>query len=370
VLTVPQGLDEGVLAAAVERGWGLRVASMRYLAVGWGSHHWEMAAEGGARWFVTVDEVANKRVSRSESLDDGFGRLLVSLRAAVELRAAGCEFVLAPAPAGDGEPVLRLGERFAVAVYPFVDGESFSWGEVSAEWRLGMLEMVAAVHRAPVRALAEEFAVPFRDQLEAACAGRVEDRGPYARRVAALCQEHAPGIRRLLGRHDDLAAIAKAAPDHVVLTHGEPHPGNTMLTAGGWRLIDWDTVLVAPPERDLWDLDPGDGSILAAYAAATGITPVPELLELYRLGWDVKDMAYDVARFFRPHAGTAEDDKTWEILSSLVRRLALWHISTWATTIPASARYSPTGQKPLGRCRSSPRCCCAATARSPAASAS
>ena len=54
--------------------------------------------------------------------------------------------------------------------------------------------MVAAVHTTPVRALAEEFAVPFRDRLEAACAGPVDDRGPYARRVAELCREHAPGI--------------------------------------------------------------------------------------------------------------------------------------------------------------------------------
>jgi spectinomycin phosphotransferase/16S rRNA (guanine(1405)-N(7))-methyltransferase len=327
VLTVPQGLDESVLAGAVERGWGLRVASMSYLAVGWGSHHWEVAGEDGARWFVTVDEVANKRVSGRESLDEGFGRLVASLRAAVDLRAAGREFVVAPALAGHGEPVLRLGERFAVAVYPFVDGESFKWGEESPRWRLGMLEMVTAVHTAPVRALADEFAVPFRDQLEAACAGRAEDCGPYARRVAALGQEHAPGIRRLLGRYDELVNVARQRPERAVLTHGEPHPGNTMLTAGGWRLIDWDTVLVAPPERDLWDLDPGDGSILAAYESATGVTPLPGVLDLYRLGWDVKDMAYDVARFFRPHAGTAEDDKTWAILSSLVRRLTLWRIS-------------------------------------------
>jgi len=24
----------------------------------------------------------------------------------------------------------------------------------------------------------------------------------------------------------------------VVVIHGEPHPGNAMLAAGGWRLID------------------------------------------------------------------------------------------------------------------------------------
>ena len=57
-----------------------------------------------------------------------------------------------------------------------------------------------------------------------------------------------------------------------------------MLTADGWLLIDSDTALVAPPERDLWSLDTGDGTILDAYASATGVTPLPSLLNLYRLG--------------------------------------------------------------------------------------
>ena len=322
MLTAPSDLDEGALGAALARGWGISVASIGYQPVGWGSHHWEAAAGGGGRWFVTVDEVANKRLGEGESLDDGFGRLRASLRAAVGLRAAGCEFVVAPAPAVDGEPVVRLGERFAVAVYPFTDGESFSWDDPSPEWRRGMLGMVAAVHAAPVQALTEEFAVPFREGLASACAGdEATGCGPYARPAAALVREHAAGIARLLDRYDALVAIARTHSDRMVLTHGEPHPGNTMLTADGWRLIDWDTAAVAPPERDLWDLDPGDGSILDAYAAATGVTPLPELLELYRLGWDVKDIAYDLARFRRPHGETADDVKTWDGLSSLIGRV-------------------------------------------------
>jgi spectinomycin phosphotransferase len=93
-----------------------------------------------------------------------------------------------------------------------------------------------------------------------------------------------------------------------------------MLTADGWRLIDWDTALIAPPERDLWALDPGDGSILDTYTAATGVTTVPELLELYRLGWDVKDMAAGAARLMRPHTGNEDDEKTWKVLNELIRR--------------------------------------------------
>jgi spectinomycin phosphotransferase/16S rRNA (guanine(1405)-N(7))-methyltransferase len=313
----------------LEGGWGMRVAAMTYRPVGWGSHHWEIADRGGNRWFVTVDELETKRVSASESLDDGFARLRASLLSAVELADAGREFVVAPVPALgiDGDPVARLGSRFAVAVYPFVDGRSFAWGDGdTSDWRLAMVAMVAGVHTAPTRArrraLADDFTVPFLDELEAACGGEVTDSGPCGRPVAALMREHAGPIQRVLERYDRLTRLARSRPGRNVLTHGEPHPGNTMLTAAGWRLIDWDTVLVAPPERDLWTLDPGDGSILDAYAAATGTTPRPDLLDLYRLGWDIKDIAYDVSRFRRPHTGSLDDDKSWRLLCALVRRVS------------------------------------------------
>jgi spectinomycin phosphotransferase/16S rRNA (guanine(1405)-N(7))-methyltransferase len=93
-----------------------------------------------------------------------------------------------------------------------------------------------------------------------------------------------------------------------------------MLTAGGWVLIDWDTAMAAPPERDLWSLDPGDGSILEAYADLTGVIPQPLMLDLYRLRWDITDIAVDVSRFRRAHTGTAEDDRSFGFLSSLVRQ--------------------------------------------------
>ena len=38
------------------------------------------------------------------------------------------------------------------------------------------------------------------------------------------------------------------------MTHGEPHAGNVMRTDEGRLLVDWDTVALAPPERDLWML--------------------------------------------------------------------------------------------------------------------
>jgi Phosphotransferase enzyme family len=327
MLAPPAGLSPTALTAALEKWWGITATSISYQAVGWGSHHWEVAGARGSRWFVTADELENKRLSESESLAAGFARLRASLATARALRDCGYAFVVAPVPASDGNPVIRVNERFGVAVYPFAEGQSFQWGEFSSPaHRLAVLGLLVRVHTAPAaasrHALTDDFEVPHRDELEAACSGvRIQDRGPYAEPVSRLLIQHAGPLRRLLTRYDELVADARTQPGRAVLTHGEPHPGNTMLTTEGWLLIDWDTVLVAPPERDLWSLDPGDETVLDAYAGATGVVPIPALLELYRLRWDIADVAVDAARFRRPHHGNADDDKSWELLSSLVERL-------------------------------------------------
>ncbi|MBO0807135.1 MAG: phosphotransferase [Actinobacteria bacterium] len=350
MLAPPADLPEAALVAALERSWGITAASIGYRPFGWGSHHWEVAGQDGSRWFVTADDLETRRWTGTDTLAAAFARLRAALATARELRDRGRSFVVAPVPAGDGEPLARLGAKFAVAVYPFVEGESFGWGEFSSpEHRLSVLRMLVAVHTAPAAAarhgLPDDFTLQCRAELESACAPGGEttnrgtaaagtaatrtaatradaDPGPYARPLAALIRRHAAPLLDLLARYDRLVARARSEPGRAVLTHGEPHPGNTMLTGDGWLLIDWDTALLAPPERDLWSLDPGDGSILAAYAAATGVTPRPSLLELYRLRWDLTDIALEVSQFRRPHAGDANDDKAWQELNSLLARVS------------------------------------------------
>jgi len=170
--------------------------------------------------------------------------------------------VVAPLPAHNGEPLIPLADCFTVSVYPFVDGESYDWDNYTLEHRRAVLDLLIAVHTAPPQvrdqARPDDYAIPFRDAVTTVLTdGRGDPaRGPYARPAAELLTAHAAGVRQALARYDDLVAAARADPPELVLTHGEPHPGNTMRTENGWLLIDGDTALIAPPERDLWDLDP------------------------------------------------------------------------------------------------------------------
>lgn len=329
MLTPPPDLSEAALAQVLGTSWGVVAASVEYRAVGAGSHHWQVTAVAGERWFVTVDDLEARRRSAAEPWETAFARLRAALATATALRDSGRPFVVAPVVTADGEPLAPVDGRFGVALYPLVEGESFAWGAFSgAAHRLAVLDMLVGVHTAPPAvtgvALVDDFDLPHRDELEATLR-RPEDIdpvGPYARATAELVAGQAGPIGRLLSRYDGLVAEARTRPDRMVLTHGEPHPGNTMRTPEGWRLIDWDTALVAPPERDLWDLDPGDGSVFAAYVAATGIMPLPPMVELHRIRWDLADLAVYVGRFRRPHGREADDEAAWAVLQPLVARLA------------------------------------------------
>lgn len=335
MLAPPDDLPEAELTAALRRGWGVTAAALAYRPVGWGSHHWDLTDAGGTRWFVTADDLGTRLLRAGDTVAAAAGRLRASLAAATGLSNSGRDFVVAPVPACDGEPVQPAGERFAVSLYPLVAGESFSWdqADLPAGHGRAVLDMVIGVHTAPaavaVLARTDDFWIPQRDELEAALgaspppgASGAAECGPYAAAARDLLAGRAESVTRLLGRYDELAGRGRGGAGRAVLTHGEPHPGNTMRAPGGWRLIDWDTVLVAQPERDLWDLDPGDGSVLAAYAAATGVTPEPDLLELFRIRWDLSDIALGVRHFRQPHGRTANDQEEFSVLRQLIGNLA------------------------------------------------
>jgi spectinomycin phosphotransferase len=100
---------------------------------------------------------------------------------------------------------------------------------------------------------------------------------------------HVDTIDRALHHLDDLTQRLDDPAMDLVVTHGEAHPGNLLQTTSGLALIDWDTVALARPERDLWMI--ADPAVVATYREATGITPDPDAIEAFRLIWALSDLA-------------------------------------------------------------------------------
>jgi spectinomycin phosphotransferase len=82
-------------------------------------------------------------------------------------------------------------------------------------------------------------------------------------------------------------------------------------------LIDWDTVGLAAPERDLW-LAGLDEAGTQHYAEATGHQPDPDLMALYRERWNLDDLAHVVQRFRGHHQRDPDNDRWLRGLPALL----------------------------------------------------
>jgi spectinomycin phosphotransferase len=188
-----------------------------------------------------------------------------ALRTAVALHEQGLRAVVAPLRTKDGAVLERIGTAHALAVYPYLDGRAGTFGDpVSDGDRADVLDLLAEVHAvAPAHCptvRTDHLRVDRREALDEALADldRPWGSGPYAEPVRAALRRDLAVLRQALAAYDAEAQIVRAAPDTPwVVTHGEPHPGNLIRTDAGLRLVDWDTVRAAPPERDLWLLARG-----------------------------------------------------------------------------------------------------------------
>ena len=327
MLTPPAGLSDRHLQAVIEQAWGVTAASLDYRPVGFGSHHWVTIDNQGKRHFLTVDELAFESRIGDEVSVHGL-HLRPALAAATDLRSFGCGFVVAPIATNDDDPFVSF-DIYAVALYPFVEGHGFTFEESFGEAaRDQILDIVIELHRVPIDAIrpppTDGFVIPWLEQLDGSM--RYDDdrsgpNGPYAANASQLLIDNEAEIRRLIARYRTLVTQYLSDPGPVVITHGEIHPGNVMVTPKGWMIVDWDTVMLAPPERDLWRLVQGDGSVLRAYADATGTAPHQWLVDLYCIRWDLADIASFAAQFRKPHEDTEDSRKALEILHSVVGRL-------------------------------------------------
>jgi spectinomycin phosphotransferase/16S rRNA (guanine(1405)-N(7))-methyltransferase len=311
-------LPDLAVVEAIRAGWALEPVRAEYSAVGFGSHHWEVADAAGRRWFVSVDDLATRRRAADDSPSDAYERLRAALLTASALRDSGAQFVVAPSRATDGDVVHRIGDQYAVALYPFVDARFRDFDDALTEAeRDQVLRLIAELHTSSAAisgtALVEDFVLAQRDEIARALEGLGTPwgTGPYGERARSWFTAHATRIEEMLGEHDRRAHQARQRPDRMVLSHGEPHPGNLIETSNGWLLVDWDTALVAPPERDLWHLQGAESNTFEAYLSVAGHDVVPPVLDLYRLTWELDDIASLAARFHRAHEDTEDARHEW-----------------------------------------------------------
>lgn len=320
----PNGLDDEDVRAALSRHHGIDARELRYRPVGFGDYHWAVTGADGRRWFAKLSDLADK-----PQCGDTPAAALAGYRAALctatELRAAGLEFVLAPVPAGDDGLVADLDGRWALSVFEHVDapGQDFHT-ELTREGRDALLALLARLHAVAPPTVTPQHspAVPDRRLVEESLAEQEVSwtGGPFSEPARQAVVTHATAIRARLAEADALTHQLRTTGRPAVVTHGEPHPGNLLDPGPGYLLIDWDTVGLGAPERDLAVVS-DDPAELAAYTELTGVRPDPAALELYGLRWTLADLGEFLRWFRAPHDDDADSSTAWEGLLATLATL-------------------------------------------------
>jgi spectinomycin phosphotransferase len=304
---------------------------MQYVPVGAGSYHWKLTDANGRPHFVTVDDLDSKDWF-GHVRDTVFGELRRALNTAAALRhEVGLEFVVAPVAARDGEFLRRVDERYTMSVFPFLAGSSYSFG-VYADARLRdeAMDMIAALHQGTAavqdRAPCHVPSYSGRDDLDAYLLDpdRPWDGGPYAEPAHRLLRTNAAGLAELAAGFDRLVDSTAPARAHSVITHGEPHQANVMSVDDRLVLIDWDTVAIAAPERDVSLIATTRNEGIDRYEQSTGRALDRAVITLYRLRWYLDDVASAVRLFSNRHSDTADTRLSWDALAPDLEQLPRW----------------------------------------------
>jgi spectinomycin phosphotransferase len=277
----------------------------------------------GRRWFVTCDDLDTKPWLGARR-DTVLAVLTAAYQTAIALRDSGAEFVVAPIATLTGTPVYRVDDRHCVSLFPYVDGKPGEWGRSPGRAGLDdVIALLARLHASPRpagTATRPRPDVPARDDLEQALRDldRAWDGGPLSDLARRELASHRAVIVDWLSCLDHYALRAETTNPPLVVTHGEPHPGNLIRTHGGFALIDWDTVAVAPRERDLWMLVDGNADVAARYRDVSGATLDRDALAAYRRLWALTDLAAFTRQLRGEHRRDADAERALRGLRSIL----------------------------------------------------
>jgi spectinomycin phosphotransferase len=151
-------------------------------------------------------------------------------------------------------------DDFAVILYPFVDGQdAYAVDLTEAHW-IEFGQALKGIHSARLppgitdRIPQENWSAHWRKRVKE-FQRQVETThfaDPVSAELAALLRKQSGVINHLVTRAEHLADVLKTQSLEYVVCHADIHAGNLLIGMdGGLHIVDWDTLVRAPKERDL-----------------------------------------------------------------------------------------------------------------------
>ncbi|WNB93356.1 phosphotransferase [Bacillus sp. NEB1478] len=126
---------------------------------------------------------------------------------------------------------------------------------------------------------------------------------PESAKLADFWNEKRNEIQQLIHNTDQIGRKVRTETFNFVLCHADLHPGNTVIDEeGNLIIVDWDSPILAPKERDLMFIGGGhrfkNPDIDAFYSAYGKLIPNFELISYYRNERILADIAVTADEMF------------------------------------------------------------------------
>lgn len=245
----------------------------------------------------------------------------------------GVPHIIAPLRTSGGQLWARVDE-YAILLFPFVAGRDGHAMRPSGRQWSSLGAVLHAIHSMAVPPVLtrsvprEAYAPHWRDRVRAWQA-RIEAthfEEPVSAELAAFIRAERATIDDLVTRAERLARRLQAASLNQVLCHGDMHAANLLIDRSGHLyLVDWDTVILAPKERDLMFIGAGLGICDTPEEQGRfyeGYGPVgahPTALAYYRYERIIEDIAAFCDEIMAGEANGADRERALEYLAASFR---------------------------------------------------
>ncbi|HEX7863665.1 MAG TPA: aminoglycoside phosphotransferase family protein [Variovorax sp.] len=256
-MLTPPDLPREAIAQCLADAYGLRATRIEFLPLGAdvNSAVFRIDASDGTAYFLKLRRV-------------DFDKLAVAVPAFLH-HEKGIEAVMAPLPTMN-QQLSVPSHGFDWALYPFFEGDNGFERTLTNRQRTALGTALGAIHRTELpETLSTTLPKERYDHHWREGVRRYQRRfingvkgDDIVERFLAFWEEHAEEIDTIVYRSEQLASILLERPPQLVLCHSDLHAGN-VLVGNNDRLsiVDWDTLILAPKERDLMFIGGGVGHV-------------------------------------------------------------------------------------------------------------
>lgn len=172
-----------------------------------------------------------------------------SFRVVEYLRERGITHISQPVPDANGN-AFQLFEDGVLAVFSFVEGIHTEDYPLEPLFRLLALQYrVETDDLTPIRT--ERFTTGALRDFVRAVARFSQSKIPEAKRMLDLLAAHQDALRRTAAFARQSASLCRGNGEAFCITSGDVG-GNVIVQDGRMTIVDWDRLMLALPERDLW----------------------------------------------------------------------------------------------------------------------